>query len=268
MPDGRVRARPRRRVAGRARRRALAGCASPLRRPKSPAPSRRSGPRDPLRAEFVQIPSAGAAGSHSFEERMRAARSLILAALTLVLIAAPAAAQAQSTDMPLHRLRARGCTARRRHPGSADRGGDEVPLRRGRLHHGAALLQAAEQHGHARRAPVVEHGPAARRGGVHGRDRLGLAGGGAAHGGADHARTPPTSPPTTRARDASPSAAGTSSAASTARRFTLCPTPSPAATASTTTGRAPSPTRPSTPRTTGSTPCSTGCPPRTRARRE
>ena len=47
----------------------------------------------------------------------------------------------------------------------------------GRLHHRAALLQAGEQHRHARRAPVVGERPAARRGDVRRRDRVRLAGG-------------------------------------------------------------------------------------------
>ena len=37
----------------------------------------------------------------------------------------------------------------------AGRGRDEVPLRRGRLHHRAAFLQAGEQHRHARGPPLV-----------------------------------------------------------------------------------------------------------------
>ena len=59
--------------------------------------------------------------------------------------------------MPLHGLRAHRRAARRRAPGQPGRGGDEVPLRRGRLHHGAALLQAAEQRRHARGPPLDEH---------------------------------------------------------------------------------------------------------------
>ena len=204
--------------------RALLGANRPLRRPKSPAPSRRSGPRDPLRAEFVQDSERGRSGSHSFEERMRAARPLILAAPDTGPDRRPRGGAGPVDGMPLHRLRAGGRAAGRRPPGSADRGGDEVPLRRGRLHHGAALLQAAEQHGHARRAPLDEHGPAARRGRVHGRDRVGLAGGGAAHAGADHAghhlhHLLPLEPGTLRLQRRV-----LLSAASTARRCTLRPT--------------------------------------------
>ena len=99
------------------------------------------------------------------------------------------------------------CTvfARRRRPAGrrrqrpAGRGGDEVPLRRGRLHHGAALLQAGEQHGHARGPPLVRHRRAAGGGHVHRRDRLGLAAGRTSPTRCRSRRTPPTSPPTTRA---------------------------------------------------------------------
>ena len=58
--------------------------------------------------------------------------------------------------------------AARRRPGRlARRGRHEVPLQPGRLDHGPALLQAAEQHRHARRPPVVRRRPAAGRGHVH-----------------------------------------------------------------------------------------------------
>ena len=64
---------------------------------------------------------------------------------------------------------------------SPARGRHEVPLRRGRLHHGAALLQAGEQHRHRTSATCGRRrGTQLARGHVRGRDRLGLAGGRAA----------------------------------------------------------------------------------------
>ena len=91
--------------------------------------------------------------------------------------------------------------------------------------------------GHARGAPVVEHRPAARRGRVHGRDGLGLAGGGAARAGARSAKdtTYITSYHSSQGQFGF-SPGYFSRRRRPARRCTLCPTPSPAATASTATG--------------------------------
>ena len=193
---------------------------------------------------------------------MRAVRPLFVAAALTLVAGAPGGRAGPGRRLSLHGLRTHRRAARRRAPGPAGRGGDEVPLRRGRLHHGAALLQAAEQHGHARGPPLDELRPAARRDPVHGRDRVGLAGGGAAGAGADHAGTPPTSPRTTRARVSSASAPATSSRASTARRCTRRPTPCAGGNGVYRYGRQRVPgLRPSTPPTTGSTPCSTALPP-------
>ena len=60
----------------------------------------------------------------------------------------------QSARVPVHRLRARPTARSATRRATAARGRHEVPLDRGRLHHRAALLQAAQQHRHPRRAPV------------------------------------------------------------------------------------------------------------------
>ena len=69
---------------------------------------------------------------------------------------------------------------------AADRDRREVPIGRGRVRHRHPFLQRRAEHRHARRPPVVGVGRAARRGDVHGRDRLGLAGGAAVARGRDH----------------------------------------------------------------------------------
>ena len=72
------------------------------------------------------------------------------------------------------------------------RGGDEGPADAERLHHRAALLQAAEQHRRAHRPPLERERAAARRGHVHERDRVRLAGAGARRAGARSPPAPPT----------------------------------------------------------------------------
>ena len=102
--------------------------------------------------------------------------------------------------VPVHGLQA----APTRPPGvgrarPAGRGRDEVPLGRGRLHHLAALLQAGEQHRHARRPPLVRHRRSCsrpRRSRT--RPHPGWQTVDAAQPRAGGRRTPPTSPPTTR----------------------------------------------------------------------
>ena len=169
--------------------------------------------------------------------------------------------------VPLHGLRGRRRSARRRQQRSAGRGGDEVPLGRGRLHHGAALLQAAQQHGLARGAPVVRHRRAPGGGHVHRRDRLGVAAGGPAQPGADHEGHHLHHVLLRERRALRRSAPATSTRASTVRPCTLPAPRPPAATASTSTGPAPSPIRPSTRPTTGSMRPSTAPSRRTRAGR-
>ena len=85
--------------------------------------------------------------------------SMHLRTLLLLAVLAAAAAPARLSVgagpcVPLHRLRALrrpGGQRGHRRPAGA---GHEVPVLRGRLHHRAALLQAAQQHGPARRPPV------------------------------------------------------------------------------------------------------------------
>ena len=199
---------------------------------------------------------------------MRAARSLILAALTLVLIAAPAAAQAQSTECP--------CTVFA--PGDAPLGDaiQDQPIEVGMKFRSdedgfiTALRFYKQRNNTGTHVGHLWSGTGQLLAEVEFTGET-------ASGWQEEAL--PMAVPITRDTTYITSYHSSQGrfafsggyflvAASTARRFTLCPTPSPAATAFTTTGRAPSPTRPSTPRTTGSTPCSTGCPPRTRARRE
>ena len=106
-------------------------------------------------------------------------RPVRLVALLVALVAcllAPSAASAQGS-CPCIGVRADRRAERRRGRRLAARGRDEVQLLAGGLHHRAALLQAGEQHRRPRRAPLDRRRPAARRGHVHRRDRLGLAGG-------------------------------------------------------------------------------------------
>ena len=174
-----------------------------------------------------------------------------------------------STARPVsvHRLRGERRAGGRRRERPAGRGGDEVPLRRGRLHHGAALLQAAEQHGHARRATSGRARASCSRRPVHGETpRAGSRSSSRTR--CRSPRTPPTSPPTTRPRAATAFSQGffnqgvDRSPLHAPRDAALA-----AATASTATARAPSPTRASTRPTTGSTRRSTGRSRRTRAGR-
>ena len=80
-------------------------------------------------------------------------------------------------ELPVHDLaaerRAGQCRAHRR---AADRDRREVPIGRRRVRHRHPFLQRRAEHRHARRPPLVGGGHAARRGDVHGRDRVGLAG--------------------------------------------------------------------------------------------
>ena len=113
-------------------------------------------------------------------------------------------------------------SARRRRPPIHDQPlevGVKFRADRGRLHHRAALLQAVEQHRHARRPPVVGRRPAAgRRSPFTERDRLGLAEVDAAEPGRRSPRTRSTSPPTTRPAATSRSTRATSPPRTTARR--------------------------------------------------
>ena len=161
--------------------------------------------------------------------------------------------------MPVHRLRPERRSARQRGAGRGARGRGEASLRRGRLHHRGPLLQAAEQHGHARRPRVVGERAAARRR-RSSRTRRPPAG---------SRPTWPRRSPITRdttyvvsyhssLRLLRPQPRRAVPRACTVLRCTPLPTPSSAATASTGTGRVGSRTRPGTRRATGWTRSSTG----------
>ena len=75
---------------------------------------------------------------------------------------------------------------------------------------GLRFYKQANNTGRPRRPSVDCRRPAARRGHVHRRERVGLAGGVAHHAGRDHGEHGPTSSPTTRARAASPTRRRTS----------------------------------------------------------
>ena len=133
----------------------------------------------------------------------------------------------------------------------------------GRLHHGAPLLQAAEQHGHAHRSPLVGTGQQL----AEASSRTRPPPGGRSRRSSSRSRsrrTRRTSRPTTRPRATSRSAPATSRTRSGRARSPRLPP----ATGSTSTPR-PHRSRPTrgTRRTTGSTPCSTRARPRTRAGR-
>ena len=132
-----------------------------------------------------------------------------------------------------------------------------------RLHHRASLLQDAREHRHPRRPPVDGGRHPARRGHVHRRDGVRLAGGRLRAPRCRSRRTPPTSPPITRRTATTRPATATSrTAASTTPRCTRSATASTGRTASTGTGPpaacSPAGARtPSSRATTGSTSSST-----------
>ena len=133
------------------------------------------------RSRFGRNSVRACLGSPSFGSAMRALRLPVLPALLIAVFVlfAPAGAQAQAPACPCTLFAPSDAPLGDAVAGPPSRDRRQAAVGRGRLHHRAAVLQAAEQHGSARRAPLVSERPASRRGGVHRRDGIGLAGGAA-----------------------------------------------------------------------------------------